>query len=268
MNELQTFTNSEFGELGIIEINGKPYFPATRCAEILGYAKPHNAISTHCRYSLKHRVPHPQNKDKTIEMNFFSEGDLYRLITRFELLSAEKFERWVFDEVLPSIRKHGLYAMDKLLANPDILINTLQALKAERAKAAGLETTVKVQGQQIAEMTPKAGYYDVILSCKDAIAITTIAKDYGKSAVWLNDYLHAQGIQFKQSGIWLLYQKYAESGYTCTRTHNYTGTDGTQRSRIHTYWTQKGRLFLYDLLKKQGYLPLMEQSLCEEFCDV
>ena len=109
MNEMQVFQNSEFGSLGVLEINGKPHFPATACAKIVGYAKPHNAIAQHCRYSLKQGVPHPQNPGKNVEMNFISEGDLYRLIVHSKLPAAERFERWVFDEVLPSIRQTGGY---------------------------------------------------------------------------------------------------------------------------------------------------------------
>jgi len=115
MNNLQVFQNSEFGELGIITIDGKEYFPATQCAKTLGYAKPHNAIKQHCRYSLKQGVPHPQNPSKAIEVNFIPEGDLYRLITHSKLPAAERFERWVFDEVLPSIRKTGGYNADDCL---------------------------------------------------------------------------------------------------------------------------------------------------------
>ena len=123
-----------------------------------------------------------------------------------------------------------------------------------------LEGTVAIQSQQIIEMKPKASYYDVVLNCKDAVAITTIAKDYGKSGRWLNEYLHDLGVQFRQGKIWLLYQKYAQHGYTATKTHSYPGSDGIMHSKIHTYWTQKGRLFIYELLKDNGILPLIEQE--------
>ena len=162
--------------------------------------------------------------------------------------------------MLPSIRRHGLYATDELLANPDFLIQALQKLKAERAKNAELTTTISIQEQQIAEMKPKASYYDVVLNCKDAVSITTIAKDYGKSGRWFNEYLHNLGVQFRQGKIWLLYQKYAQHGYTTTKTHTYLGNDGTMHSKVHTYWTQKGRLFIYELLKDHGILPLIEQE--------
>ncbi|MCM3761055.1 phage antirepressor KilAC domain-containing protein [Alkalihalobacillus oceani] len=171
----------------------------------------------------------------------------------------KKFKRWVTHEVLPSIRKHGLYAADELLTNPDLWIKALQGLKAEREKNAKLAAAISIQEQQIAEMKPKASYYDVVLNCKDAVAITTIAKDYGKSGRWLNKYLHGIGVQFRQGKIWLLYQKYARHGYTVTKTHSYLGNDGTMHSKVHTYWTQKGRLFIYELLKDHDILPLIER---------
>ena len=122
MNDLQVFQNSEFGELGVLDISGKPYFPATACAKRLGYTKPHNAITPHGRYPLKQGVPHPQNPGKTLTMNFIPEGDLYRLIAHSNLPAAERFEKWVFDEVLPSIRRTGSYGQ------PDITAIIAQAI--------------------------------------------------------------------------------------------------------------------------------------------
>ena len=124
-----------------------------------------------------------------------------------------------------------------------------------------LSETIAVQEQQIAELKPKASYYDVVLNCKDLVSVTEIAKDYGKSGKWLNEKLHELGIQFKQGGkIWLLYQKYAQRGYTSTKTQTYNGNDGEVHTKVHTYWTQKGRLFIYDKLKAEGILPIMEKS--------
>ena len=125
---------------------------------------------------------------------------------------------------------------------------------------AELTGTVAIQNQQIAEMQPKASYYDLVLNCKDLISTSAIAKDYGKSAVWMNRWLHDKGVQFKQGDIWLLYQKYAENGYTSTKTHSYSGTDGEPHTKVHTYWTQKGRLFIYSLMKEDGILPLIERG--------
>ena len=135
-----------------------------------------------------------------------------------------------------------------------------QKVEEMRQQNKTLETTVAVQTQQISELQPKASYYDVILNCKDLVSTTEIAKDYGKSAKWLNALLHELGVQFKQGGIWLLYQKYAECGYTRTRTHNYLDNSGNTHAKVHTYWTQKGRIFIYDLLKSRNILPNVEKA--------
>lgn len=127
---------------------------------------------------------------------------------------------------------------------------TLSELKTENAQ----------QKQLLAEYSPKASYYDVVLQTKDALSTSQIAKDYGKSAKWLNAMLHDLGVQYNQGGVWLIYQKYAELGYTRSKTHTYSGNDGEQHSRLHTYWTQKGRLFIYGLLKENGILPLIERE--------
>ena len=138
------------------------------------------------------------------------------------LPTARRFKRWVTSEVLPTIRRHGVYAVDEVLANPDTLIEALLQLKAEREINQALKETVAVQNQQIVEMKPKASYYDVVLNCKDLVAISVIAKDYGWSANRMNQYLHQTGVQYKQGNkIWLLYQKYAEMG---TPTQRHTAT--------------------------------------------
>lgn len=124
-----------------------------------------------------------------------------------------------------------------------------------------LTETVAIQNQQITEMKPKVSYYDVVLNCKDLISTSAIAKDYGKSAIWMKRYLHEKGVQFKQGDIWLLYQRYAREGYTSTKTHTYPGTNGETHTRVHTYWTQKGRLFIYELMKSDGYTPLIEREV-------
>lgn len=142
--------------------------------------------------------------------------------------------------------------------SPEMIMK--RALEIANRKVQELETTVAVRDQQISELTPKASYYDVVLSCKDAISTTEIAKDYGKSAKWLNKLLHEKEIQFRQGDIWLLYQKYAEKGYTITKTQTYSGNDGAVHSKLHTYWTQKGRLFIYELLKAAGILPTIERG--------
>lgn len=115
-----------------------------------------------------------------------------------------------------------------------------RALQIANQKLHMLETENAQQKQLLAEYSPKASYYDVVLQTPDALSISQIAKDYGKSAKWLNQQLHEMGVQYNQGGVWLLYQQYAEQGYTRSKTHTYSGNDGMQHSRLHTYWTQKG----------------------------
>lgn len=134
----------------------------------------------------------------------------------------------------------------------------LALMKHQNAELLG---TVAVQNQQITEMKPKASYYDVVLNCKDLVAISVIAKDYGWSANRMNRYLSENGVQYKQGKIWLLYQKYAEKGYTSTKTFSTPGSDGDLHNHVHTYWTQAGRLFIYGMLKAEGIVPLMEQEV-------
>ena len=257
MNELEIFENPDFGKVRTMEINGEPYFVGKDVAEILGYSNPQKALRDHI-----------DEEDKTLNDLFtvngtkgvlINESGLYSLILSSKLPKAKEFKRWVTSDVLPSIHRHGLYATDELIANPDIAIAAFQALKEEREKSRQLMDTVAVQTQQIAELQPKASYYDVVLNCKDLLSITEIAKDYGKSAKWLNNYLHDNKVQFKQGDIWLLYSKHAEKGYTNTKTQSFNGNDGRVHTKVHTYWTQKGRLFIYDLLKSNGIVPMIER---------
>ena len=135
-----------------------------------------------------------------------------------------------------------------------------RALQIAEKELSTLRLECKVQSQQIAELKPKASYYDLVLQCKDLLSMTEIAKDYGMSAKGMNSKLHELGVQYKQSGIWFLYAKYQDKGYTQTKTQYYIKADGTQGITTHTYWSQKGRLFLYDLLKDNGILPMIERE--------
>lgn len=260
MSELQIFKNAEFGSVRTIAIDGEPYFVGKDIAVILGYSNPRDALAKHVDDEDK-GVAKCDTLGGIQDLTVINESGLYSLILSSKLPTAKKFKRWVTSEVLPAIRRHGIYAVDEVLNNPDILIAALTELKEERARTKVLMETVAVQNQQIVEMKPKASYYDVVLNCKDLVAISVIAKDYGWSANRMNQYLHEKGVQYKQGNkIWLLYQKYAEMGYTNTKTHSYPGSDGSMHTAVHTYWTQAGRLFIYGLLKADGILPTMEQE--------
>lgn len=256
MNELQVFKNAEFGSVRTAIINGEVFFVGKDVAEILGYSNPLKALRTHVDDEDKgvNEMVTPGGIQQLILIN---ESGLYSLILRSQLPKANLFKRWVTSEVLPAIRKHGMFAVEEIMNNPDLLIHALTELKEEREKRKSLELTSAVQKQQIAELQPKASYYDLILQNKDMLSITQIAKDYGMSGRRLNELLKALGVQYRFRKTWLLYQDYADLGYTQSKTFALDA----EKSVMHTYWTQKGRLFLYDLLKREGILPVIEQEV-------
>ena len=259
MNELQIFNSPEFWDIRTVEIDGKPYFVANDVAKSLGYKRPADAVTAHCKGSVKHRYLTEGGEQ---EVKVIPEGDVYRLISRSKLPSAEKFERWVFDEVIPSIRKHGAYmteqVIEKALTSPDFLIQLATQLKEEQEKRKLAESEVKMKNQIISELKPKADYYDEILKNPGLVTITQIAKDYGMSGKKMNDILHSLGIQYKQSGQWLLYDRYSKNGYTHSETVDITRSDGRSDVKMNTKWTQKGRFFLYSTLKEKDILPVIE----------
>lgn len=196
--------------------------------------------------------------------DFITEPQLYKLIIKANSSQAEKFQDWVTSEVLPAVRKHGTYMTDKtieeVLTNPDTLIRLATQLKEERQAKLVLKQQNSVLLQQNNELKPKADYTDLILSNKTLVTITFIAKDYGMSGLAMNKLLHDLGVQYNQSGVWLLYAKHQTKGWTQSETTEVVRKDGSKKLVMNTKWTQKGRLGLYELLKDNGYLPLIEQD--------
>ena len=261
MNELKIFENAEFGSIRTVEINNEPWFVGKDVAETLGYAKPENAIANHVddedKTSTLIQGTGSNYKSKSIIIN---ESGLYSLILSSKLPNAKRFKHWVTSEVLPAIRKHGMYATDELLSNPDFAISVFQQLKAEQEEKQKLLTVNKQQQQIIGELQPKANYVDTILNNKGLVTITQIAKDYGMSGNKMNKLLNTYGVQYKQSGQWLLYSKYHDMGYTHSKTIDIVRSDGRPDIVMETKWTQKGRLFIYNLLKSNDILPIIEQG--------
>ena len=253
MNEVFNFHGQE---VRTVTIDNDPYFSNADVCKILDINNPSQALK---RLKQDGVITNEviDGLGRKQDMKFVSESNLYKLIFQSKKKEAEAFTDWVTSEVLPAIRKHGLYAIDDLLNNPDMAIAALQKLKEERQLRLQAQEEVAQKNQIIQELQPKATYYDLVLQNKTLVPISVIAKDYGMSATKLNKILHELKVQYKQGSTWLLYQKYASKGYTQSKTH----TIDADYSKMHTYWTQKGRLFLYDLLKnKKGILPLIEQK--------
>ena len=260
-NKIEVFTKAEFGELRTVNVGDKIMFVASDVAKALGYSRPADAITAHCKGSVKHRLP---TNGGMQELKIIPEGDVYRLITHSKLPAAEKFESWVFDEVLPSIRKHGAYMTEdtikKAMAEPDFIIKLATELKKEREQNKQLTETCSQQQQVIGELKPKADYVDRILKSNSLVTITQIAKDYGMSGQGMNKVLHDLHIIYSCNKQWLLYSQHQAKGYTFSETVDIPREDGTTKVVMNTKWTQKGRLFLYETLKKRNLLPLIERK--------
>ena len=257
-NELRTFTKEEFGTVRTMIIDGEPWFVGKDVAEALGYVNNRKAISDHVDEEDK-GVTKCDTLGGTQSLLVVNESGMYSLVLGSKLPSAKKFKRWITREVIPSIRKNGMYATDDLLNNLDLLISVATQLKEEREQKKKLEVMNAAKDQVICELQPKADYTDEILKCPGTVTITQIAKDYGMSGTKMNKILNELGVQFKKSGQWFIYEKYNGKGYTKSQTVQIE-RHGVKDCVMNTKWTQKGRLFLYELLKNEGIYPNIEKA--------
>ena len=246
-----------FDNLKVKEENGQVLFDAETAAFGIGLIKTSKG-QQYVRWERVNEYLGLSTSGQLVKRgDFITEPQLYKLAIKANSTQAEKFQDWVTSEVLPAIRKHGTYMTDQtieeVLTNPDTIIRLATDLKNERREKLML-------AQQVTELKPKADYTDLILSNKTLVTITFIAKDYGMSGLAMNKLLHDLGVQYSQSGVWLLYAKHQTKGWTQSETTEVVKKDGSKKLVMNTKWTQKGRLGLYELLKDNGYLPLIEQE--------
>lgn len=260
MNELMIFNNPEFGEIRTVEVDGEPWLVGKDVARALGYKDATKAarerVDAEDRGVAKMDTPSGQQ-----EMTIINESGLYSLVLGSKLPSAKKFKRWVTSEVLPSIRKNGMYLL------PKDYPSALRALADSEEQRMALECTNATlaaenerQAQVIAEFEPIRQYVDTILESPDALATSQIAADYGMSAQELNKILRDEGVQHKVNGQWLLYKKHMNKGYTKSKTFQFTHSDGRADTKLHTQWTQKGRLMIHNILENRGIVAMMDRG--------
>lgn len=253
MNELTIFENPEFGAIRTVELDGEPWLVGKDVAEALGYTNPRKAL-----------IDHVDDEDKGVtkcytpggdqDMTIINESGLYSLVLSSKLPTARKFRRWVTSEILPSIRRTGGYNL------PKDYPSALRALADTEEKRLALLAENEAQRQVIADFEPVRQYVDTILHSKGSLATSQIAADYGISARALNRILHEEGIQHKVNSQWILYREHMGKGWTDSRTIQFIHSDGRPDAKMMTYWTQKGRMMIHNLLARRGIVPVMDRE--------
>ena len=242
MNEIKIFDNPEFGKVRTMEINGEPYFVGKDVAEILGYTKARNAIASHVDSEDKKDAPIQGDLGGTQEMTVINESGLYSLILSSKLPKAKEFKRWVTSEVLPSIRKHGAYAVDELLNDPEFAIKTFTALKEEREKSKRLS-------EQIEADKPKVIFADSVSAAKSSILIGDLAKILKQNGVNIGqnrlfEWFRQNGFLIKSgSSKNMPTQKATEMGLFEVKVSTVNNPDGSIRETKTTKVTGKGQVY-------------------------
>ena len=244
MHMLIIAEHPQFGKVRTIENEGRMWFCAADVAQALGYVNTNDAIARHC---------------KTKGVVFYdipTAGNLYRLIAGSRLPSAERFESWIFDELVPRTLKEGGYLLGKKgETDAELLSRALMLaenkLKERDRRISELKKENALNALRLGLQAPKIRYFDEVLRSSSTYTPTQIAKELGMSGRELNLRLKALGIQFRQSGTWMLTARYQKEGYTRTHTHSWQSRSGETGTAMHTVWTEKGRLFIHCLFSSQ-----------------
>ena len=240
------FSSKEFGQIRTCTVKGETYFVGKDVADALGYVNPNKAMIDHVddEDKLTSRIVMAGQNRQVIIIN---ESGLYSLILSSKLDSARRFKRWVTSEVLPAIRKNGRYELES-------------KAKELQQQNRVLESKNILLEEITAQQKPLTDYARIILSSTQTVTITQIAQDYGMSPVGMNQLLFKLHIQHKVGGQWILYIPYLNKGYVQSFSSYFVKENGEVQVKLHTRWTQQGRLFLYEELKKAGVLPLIESN--------
>lgn len=258
MNEIKIFENEQFGEIRTLDENGKIYFCGNDVANALGYSRPRDAISAHCKGAVKRRS---LTKGGEQTLTYITEGDLYRLITHSKLPSAESFECWVFEEVLPSIRKYGAYATEETLnrvqGDTEEAEKLFRMLREEEQRTRELENENNRLVEENDTLTEVVDFINMYDDESDLLNVSDIAIAYQMSAIEFNRLLSILGIQYRAYGTWMISPEYENCGYVRTdRRPTFYGDRGG--FFIHTRWTNEGAKFLYNFLKLHDILPVYD----------
>lgn len=266
-NQIKIFNNPNFGEVRVAGTSEQPLFCLADVCGILSLGNP-SQVKTTLKESgvISNEVSTPiisqginTGKTKNTIMNFITESNLYKCVFQSRKPDAEKFQDWVCDEVLPSIRKQGGYIAttsqdtpEEIMARALMLAQQTLAKREERMRQLEADNeskrvTINIQTEEIKKVAPKVNYYDDTLQSVNTMTTTQVAKELGMEANKLNEKLKTCGISYKQSGQWLLRAPYSNWGMHSTRTQTYTRSDGSMGTSVYTVWTQRGRRFIHSL---------------------
>lgn len=245
MNELQIFENAEFGAIRTIEVSGKTYFVGNDVARALGYAKPANAVASHCKGILKTGIPSEKGIQET---NIIPEGDIYRLVIKSQLPTAERFESWIFDDVLPSIRKTGGYIAGQEILSDDELLE--KAVLVAQRKIAEKDKIIKQQQQKIEQDKPKTIFADAVSASHTSILIGDLAKLLKQNGIEIGqkrlfEWMRGNGYLIKRQGSdWNMpTQRSMELGLFEVKESTINNPDGSVRINRTTKVTGKGQMY-------------------------
>jgi prophage antirepressor-like protein len=238
------FRSKEFGQIRTCTVKGETYFVGKDVASALGYGNSREALRKHVDEEDK-QASRFVTGGQQYNMTVINESGLYSLILSSKLDSARRFKRWVTSEVLPAIRKNGRYELES-------------KAKELQQQNRVLESKNILLEEITAQQKPLTDYARIILSSTQTVTVTQIAQDYGMSPVRMNQLLFKLHIQHKVGGQWILYIPFLNKGYVQSFSSYFLKENGEVQVKVHTRWTQSGRLFLYEELKKAGVLPLIE----------
>ena len=263
MKTIKTFRHVQFGEIRICMADNKELFCLSDVCKALAIGNPSDVkrrLSGRGVDTIETPIKNQYGTVVAQKLSYVDEPNLYRCIFQSRKAEAEQFQNWVFEEVLPSIRRNGAYLTDDALArfaeDPDYGIKLLNTLKRERTERLALMKENVTLSLENNRMKPMADYCAKILACTDTVTVTQIAQDYGMTAQDFNEMLADMKIQYRCGRQWILYSGYKQQGFVQSATTTYTRYDRTKGVRVSSRWTQLGRIFLYERLKGEGVMPI------------
>ena len=271
MDEIQIFKSKEFGNVRTLMFNNEPYLVGKDVALALGYAKPENALSAHV-----------DDEDKTITLiqgsgsnyksntTIINESGLYSLVFSSQLPTAKKFKRWVTSEVLPALRKNGGYIVTTSEDTPELIMaRALQVAQATITKHERMleqaNERISLQDEQLKSQAPKVDYYDQVLQSEGTMTTRQLAMSIGMTANTLNKKLCDAGIQFRQSGMYILHAPYSSYNLTSVRSYPYTASDGRTLTKQYLVWNERGKQFVTMLHRNNFDAKKTRQEISPEF---